>query len=150
MNGNTKVWIGVAAVGLLVLWLLSRGNANASSTTTYTVDLPGGQASTDTQTPPTYLTYNFPKLPDVNIWVPTSQNSNSNSAAPGSCGCMGPSPDFFSSLSALLTNYENKISGFADDYIANLSSAFPNFVSQYFNATAGASLYNSSSKFLGS
>lgn len=145
---NNKLWIGVAVVGLLILWLLSR-NSNAPSDTTYTVDLPGGQEQTTASTPPTYLTYNFPKLPDVNIWVPTTQNSNSNSAAPGSCGCVGPSPDFFSSLSSLLANYEAKISGFANDYIANLSSAFPDFVSQYFNATGGASLYNTSSKFLG-
>lgn len=148
-QGNIKVWGAIAAAGLALLWFLSRAGNNQSSTT-YNVGVPDANLSTTSATPPTYLTYNLPKLPDINITIPTTQNYGGASNSGATCGCTGPSPEFFSSLSTLLQNYERNISAFSQNYIDSLKSAFPDFVSQYFNASGGASLARTASAQLGS
>jgi hypothetical protein len=150
-KANFKVWAGIAAVGVAVLWFLTRAGAgNDQSQVTYNVQVPNGNLQTTSDTPPAYMTYNFPKLPDINITIPTTQNYGGASNTGATCGCQGPSPDFYSSLSALLNNYETNIAAFSQNYIDNLKSAFPNFVSQYFNAQSGAQLSRTASAQLGS
>lgn len=148
MTKNNALWIGVAAAGLILLYLLAK-NDQAQTDQTAAVKLPGGYTDTTNQVPPTYLTYNLPKLPDINITYPTSNVGNGSGSNTGAtCGCVGPSPQFFSSLTSLLNEYESKVSGFVQSYWDNIGSAFPDTVSQYFNAIEGQRLYKSSSQFL--
>jgi hypothetical protein len=126
------LWLGGAAILLIILWWLWHrvGNTNITN-----------------QATPTYTSYNI----SPGSWggtasgLPTLQSQNGST----DCGCTSAnSGNFFTSLSDMLNQFMNGSTAAFNSYENGVAALYPNWVTQYFNNPTGVSQWQASTRVL--
>ena len=142
---NVIAGIAIVGVAAIALYLMNKPIPNQ---TAGDVVIPG---LADQPAPPVYMVYNFPKFPDLPFATLPNAGTGGNGGLPangGTCGCASLPQSFYTSLSNLLNDYATAVTGFEQNYIDNIKSVFPTYVSQYFNNPEGAHLSATSQKYI--
>lgn len=136
MEKKHWIWLGVAIVALVILWLLLRRKSSVDNGINPTFDAPN------------FLTYNFgPRnIAGTSSGLPSVGTVDTTQSA---CGCSAGSQQLLSGFQALMNYFTGAAKASFDQYENVVTSNIPNIAAQFFNNPGYAQDANAAQIFTG-